>query len=188
MKLHGSLNWARCQCGTIVPWQLQEYLEKHPEQNPLGWPTDNKPSTICLELGSRIAEFAHCDKPVSPEPMIVPPVWNKTHYHHTLAAVWRHAAQHLSEAQNIFVIGYSLPESDQFFRYLYALGTVGSARLRRFWVFDPDQTGRVYNQWERLLGGMAKNRFSFEPQMFREAIFHLQRELAVPSMNLKVQS
>jgi hypothetical protein len=27
-----------------------------------------------------------CD-PIQPEPMIVPPVWNKTHYHHSLAAV-----------------------------------------------------------------------------------------------------
>jgi hypothetical protein len=38
--------------------------------------------------------------------------------------VWRTAAQHLSEAEHIFIIGYSLPETDQFFRYLYGLGTV----------------------------------------------------------------
>jgi hypothetical protein len=111
--------------------------------------------------------------------MIVPPVWNKTHYHHSLAAVWRNAAQHLSEAQNIFVIGYSLPDSDQFFRYLYALGTVGSTRLRRFGVFDPDLTGQVYNHYNTLLSGMAKDRFRFEPQTFREAIFHIQRELPI---------
>jgi hypothetical protein len=103
--------------------------------------------------------------------MIGPPVWNKTHYHQALATVWRRAAQDLSEAQNIFVIGYSLPESDQFFRYLYALGTVGSTRLRRVWVFDPDASGLVASRYEALLGGMAKDRFSLEPKTFREAIF-----------------
>ena len=33
----------------------------------------------------------------------------------------------------------SLPASDHFFRYLYALGTVGDLRLKRVWVFDPDR-------------------------------------------------
>ena len=84
--------------------------------------------------------LTHCDVPRSRDPVIVPPTWNKTQYHHEIAAVWQNTARHLSEAENIFVVGYSLPERDQFFRYLFALGTVGDALVRRFWVFDPDQT------------------------------------------------
>jgi hypothetical protein len=187
LKLHGSLNWGQYGCGAIVPWQLLDYFQMHPEQNPVGqWPTNNRPWSIRLEIGSRVRECSHCDKPMSTEPMIVPPVWNKTHYHQALATVWRRAAQDLSEAQNIFVIGYSLPESDQFFRYLYALGTVGSTRLRRFWVFDPNASGQVASRYEALLGGMAKDRFSLEPKTFREAIFHLAQALAIPSQNLRV--
>ena len=72
----------------------------------------------------------------------------KTEYHNSLSIVWKKAAQLLSEAENIFVIGYSLPESDSFFRYLYGLGTVGDFMLKRFWIFDPDQSGAVKSRFE----------------------------------------
>ena len=55
--------------------------------------------------------------------MIVPPTWNKTEYHSNLSHVWHEAAVELGSARNIYVFGYSLPETDSFFRYLFALGT-----------------------------------------------------------------
>jgi hypothetical protein len=45
------------------------------------------------------------------------------------------------EAQEIIVIGYSLPETDFFFRNLFALGTVGRKFIRRFAVVNPDWSG-----------------------------------------------
>ena len=94
-------------------------------------------------------------------PVIVPPTWNKTDYNQTLVNVWRRAAEELSEAENIFVIGYSLPETDAFFRYLYALGSIGDNLIKRFWVFDPDPTGEVEPRFRRFLGRAVERRFKF---------------------------
>jgi hypothetical protein len=112
------------------------------------------------------------------DPLIVPPTWNKTQYHKELQAVWRRAAQRLAEAENIFVIGYSLPPTDEFFRYLYALGTTGQVWLKRFWVFDPDQSGSVERRFRRLLGPMAKSKFKVHKEVFSHAIEQLTSELA----------
>lgn len=56
--------------------------------------------------------------------------------------VWRRAATRLQEADNVFVIGYSWPNADQFFHQLYAVGTAGESILRRFWVLDPNPDGQ----------------------------------------------
>jgi hypothetical protein len=78
--------------------------------------------------------------------------------------VWQAAARELSTAENIVVCGYSLPDSDQFFRYLYALGTVGDLRLKRLWVFDPDPG--VEDRFKKLLGQAATPRFKFHKEGF----------------------
>lgn len=165
MKLHGSLNWARCNhCKRIIPWHLEEFFAKR--QWNLG--IRNNPKSVRLEIGSLLKEFVHCGNPVVPEPLIVPPTWNKTQYHQEISHVWSQAAKNLSEAENIFVIGYSLPDTDQFFRYLYALGTVGESLLKRFWVFDPDP--QVGKRFEGLLGETARARFKLIQGKFSEAI------------------
>ena len=89
-------------------------------------------------------------------PLIVPPTWNKTMYHSNISAVWKKAAEELSCAENIIVIGYSLPESDMFFRYLFALGSISKTELKKFWVIDIDQT--VEDRYERLVSGQIKRR------------------------------
>jgi len=87
-----------------------------------------------------------------------------------ISKVWKEAANELGDAENIFIIGYSLPETDAFFRYLYALGTVGEKPLKRFWVFDPDSTGVVEERFISLLGPGARDRFLFFEKRFSEAI------------------
>jgi hypothetical protein len=164
LKLHGSLNWTACNvCRTVRPVTLDQVFqlegkrrfraEKH--RLPLR-------SSRCLSnLGS------HCTaSPLDGEPALVPPSWNKTQYHESFSNVWRHAARELSEAQDVRVIGYSLPESDAFFRDLLALGLAGSARLRSFTVVDPSE--QVAKRFRELLGPDAKGRFHHEPVRFEE--------------------
>jgi hypothetical protein len=95
----------------------------------------------------------------------------KLQYHDSLGRVWRAAAAELSTAENIFVCGYSLPDTDQFFKYLYALGTIGSARLKRFWVFNPDE--EVERNFRDLLGQGVLPRFRF----FRETFAQMFSEM-----------
>jgi hypothetical protein len=165
MKLHGSLNWTRCtQCPAITPWPLEQFFSQHRWQF---WPGDKGPAR--LDLAAKLPSgLIHCNKPRSSEPAIVPPTWNKTQHHLQISNVWRHAARHLSEAENIFVVGYSLPDTDQFFRYLFALGTVGDTLIKRFWVFDPDES--VRRRYDELLGQIAKKRFQYHRLDFRNAI------------------
>lgn len=161
LKLHGSLNWGWCEkCKAVIPWELAAF--------PLPLAMDfNDDDSIPLDIGTKLASgtFTHCgDAPVRPEPVIIPPTWNKTQYHSQLSDVWRQAARELSEAKRIFVCGYSLPETDSFFRYLFALGSVGPSRIREFRVFDPDP--KVEKRFRSILGPETEERFQFESQGF----------------------
>jgi hypothetical protein len=175
LKLHGSLNWAHCSvCNQVVPWLLNDYLKEYQ------WNIfpDDDIKYVTLGIGSYLKDYAHCskDKNVDEEPVIVPPTWNKTQYHATLSNVWSRAAKELSGAENIFVIGYSLPTSDAFFRYLYALGTVGKTPLNRFWVFNPDSSGQTEERFKELLGPGAQARFKYFPKRFDESISIIKNE------------
>ena len=178
MKLHGSFNWTRCsksECGTVVPWHLHDFFSM------ANWDTVGMtPGSVAkLNLTERIGDnLIHCGVPRLSDPVIVPPTWNKTQYHRDIASVWQNAARHLSEAENIFVVGYSLPATDHFFRYLYALGTVGHALLRKFWVFDPDQTISINDgleqRYKNLLGPMTISKFRHIGLKFAEAIGYIE--------------
>jgi NAD-dependent SIR2 family protein deacetylase len=158
MKLHGSVNWFRCKCGTIAPWGLQAFLKSFNWDRALL--TDKVEWVDGLDLAPHVKHFEHCaGQPCEPDPIIVPPTWNKSEYHQ-VANVWKHAAHHLSDAENIIVIGYSLPESDQFFRFLFALGTIGDGRPQRFWIIDPDPGGAVETRFRALLGQAFESRFT----------------------------
>lgn len=132
-----------------------------------------------LELASRLgsAGLIHCDRPVDPTPVIVPPTWNKTDYAPTLVGVWQEAARQLSDAENIFVSGYSLPETDSFFKYLFGLGAVGSSLIQRFWVFDPDSA--VEERFRKLLGAASYSKFKRWPELFALMPNRLAGELSI---------
>lgn len=157
IKLHGFLNWAICpHCKNIVPLKFHRY-----------WPFSSKqefdkydfPSTP-MPLKVDLSDFIHCDKKVKSDPVIVPPTWNKTGHQKNISIVWKAAAKELSEAENIFVCGYSLPETDFFFRYLYGLGTIGDKIIENFIIFDPDRERTPFNRFKGLLGaGIEEERF-----------------------------
>lgn len=163
LKLHGSLNWGYCkECNRIIPYNVDEYCNKN------GWHQNQ--GTFNMAIGSQLATLVHCEKNLDPDPVIVPPTWNKTDYHRTLSSVWSHAAKELSEAEHIFIIGYSLPPSDEFFRYLYALGTVGNTPFKTFWVVNPDKSGLTEARYKELLGPGAGQRFIYKEKVFADVI------------------
>ena len=166
LKLHGSLNWGVCSnCKKIIPWNLMDYFHNR------SWhPFHSNEESAIIDIGSNLKNHQHCNVNLLDEPVLVPPTWNKSEHHATLSSVWSRAAKELAEAENIFVIGYSLPDSDAFFRYLYGLGTVGDFPLKRFWVFDPDETGGVKSRFEALLGSGARSRFRPFRSTFDESI------------------
>jgi hypothetical protein len=172
LKLHGSLNWATCdKCNSLVAWDLSKYLGRFQWLH-----VDSETRFVSMPIGAQIKEFTHCDEKVSEAPVIVPPTWNKTEFHRALSSVWGAAARELSDAEDLFIIGYSLPESDAFFRYLFALGTIGDTLLRRVWVFNPDNSPELQGRFRILFGPGAEQRFRFFPINFDGAIGHLREE------------
>lgn len=168
MKLHGSLNWARCsKCESIIPWNIKDYMSR---TNIGLLVAARRAESIHLSIGASMCKsgIKHCELEVRPDPVIVPPTWNKTEYHQVLSKVWSDAASELSNATNIFVSGYSLSESDLFFRYLFALGSVGQTLIKRFWVFDPEVI--VDQRFQKLIGPSIRARYHHFRNPFQDMI------------------
>lgn len=156
LKLHGSLNWftTRTSPTTVKPWYLREFFRKI---------RATRTNSTQLRLSQLVVqEQPFVNEQVDPTPAIVPPTWNKTAYQAAIASVWSRAATELSDAEQVFVSGYSLIATDAYFKYLFALGSVGPSRIRSFSVYDPDQN--VKPRFEKLLGpGVHAFHFATNP-------------------------
>jgi len=173
LKLHGSFNWSRCQnrdCNALSVTPVERLTAKIRTIDPFG----RGSHLLTLPLSTYLPQCSKCHVPNPPEPLIVPPTWNKTQHYAGIKNVWSVAAHQLSEAENIVIIGYSLPATDHFFRYLFALGAVGATRLKRFVVVNPDPY--IVKRFEPLLGPVARDRLMHIPSSFSEGINRLQTE------------
>ena len=167
LKLHGSMNWVKCpKCNKIHNWSIKDFFTKYNYM----FLEDTK--EVILDLATKLKKSGIncCDKELESEPFIIPPIWNKTEYYKDIDKVWQMAAKELSKAENIFICGYSLRESDLFFRYLFGLSTIETIRIRRLWVFDPDQLNIVKDRYESFLGSGVKRNFRFFKEKFSTAI------------------
>ena len=54
-----------------------------------------------------------------------------------MKSVWRSAREELENAARIIFIGYSLPQTDNFVKYLLALGLTKNESLQEIIVIDP---------------------------------------------------
>ena len=106
LKIHGSINWGTCpECQDIVDVPIV--------RKP--WGVGTPPSSTHLWMSqSGMLQFAHHNLEQSSPRFIVPPTWDKTAHQNGLGEVWKQARIELESAENVFVIGYSLPETDMF--------------------------------------------------------------------------
>lgn len=166
LKLHGSLNWTRCpKCNVISVLNIGEWMSTK------RWPLRDV-TRVPIPISLNLPQCGTCGVPSTPEPLIVPPTWNKTQHYTEIRNVWSVAARHLSEAENIVVVGYSLPPTDLFFHYLYALGTVSQTRLKRFLIINTDPN--IGERFSTLLGPLAKERLQTETYTFAEGVSRLR--------------
>jgi len=170
LKLHGSINWGVADDGEIVPKYVSEArFDLYPGLD-----------HVFYNLGSTLHLKEHKGSKLNGPPVIVPPTWNKNSYHGQLSNVWAVAAEELSEAENIFIIGYSLPETDSFFRYLYALGSESKKRLRNFVVINPDDSGVTKERFLQMVGRGVEGRFTYIPKTFNNALADIERYIRTP--------
>jgi hypothetical protein len=134
-----------------------------PARNP--WPDIRFVTIPWTEV---LCDRASKDNATSPEPVIVPPSWNKGAHNETLSHIWRRAAEHLSEAEAIIFIGYSLPPTDQFFSSLFAVGCMSPTRIKLIRVYNPDKSDDVDARFRALLGRRLQERYEYVPKPFAE--------------------
>jgi len=183
LKLHGSLNWTRCsECGKLVALRIQDMWHDGKARHRQGAEGPLLVVTMLENLASD-QRFSHCTgKNLVSEPFLVPPTWNKMSYYAdtVLGGLWQRAATELANAENIFVFGYSLTESDLPFRYLYGLGSAAGPPIKRFWVFDPapEQQGvELEKRFRGLIGYGVESRFRLFRERFEPAVVTATREL-----------
>ena len=172
LKLHGSLNWARCtECDAISVLPFDRYFKGGPGSHPLK----------AARLPMRLREILHRVGRLCPHDSsavvaaIVPPTWNKTEHHKIFHAVWKRAASEMATADRIVIAGYSFPASDGFFRDLLALGLLGTTRLRQFAVVDPDP--EVHGRFRALLSPQSQRRYVGYQARFEDALPNLAKEM-----------
>jgi hypothetical protein len=174
LKLHGSLNWAYCdKCSKVIPFD-ETFFESG-----LTVRSSSSASHVKKKYNAtaKLKGFKHCEQNAS-SLMIVPPTWSKGQFHNQIKEVWQSAAKELAAAENIFICGYSMPETDMFFRYLYALGSIGERRIKKLWVFDTDTSAEFKKRYENLLGPLIKNsRFDLINKDFLNSIGNFSKEL-----------
>jgi hypothetical protein len=154
LKLHGSTNWAICECNQI------RVIAQKATANP-----DVLRSTECSRCQKRGLRL-----------LLVPPSWDKSEYSQIMRPVWKKAVEALKCATRICVIGYSMPEADAFFKFLLALGLAENDRLYKLIVVDwvsPLSPGEsiIEARWKSMLEGVfVARRFEFVPGGFAEFI------------------
>jgi hypothetical protein len=89
--------------------------------------------------------------------------------------VWRQASLELVKAENILICGYSHPETDIFFKYLFALGISGDSIIKRFVVYDPDE--KLMEKYRNMLGRSLEERYIFRKMPFQSFSEDLQEIL-----------
>jgi len=72
-------------------------------------------------------------------PILVAPTWQKS-FGGYLSAVWQEAVSVLRTATRVVMMGYSVPKTDQHFRYLLAAGLQENISLRRVVIVNSDDS------------------------------------------------
>lgn len=160
LKLHGSLNWRSCKkCQLVFNLNPSDTIHR---LRMLDRDLDRDQDITLRLVKDREMVCPRCERPVADEAFIAPPTWNRGEYQNRLKNVWREAVKCLQTAENIVVIGYSLPDTDQFFRHLFALGSTGRARLRRFVLVDPAAETLARERYRPFLGPEADQRLELK--------------------------
>jgi hypothetical protein len=138
-KLHGSMNWAiHSDCSSRSngdsPIQILDIAKLQLSASPDH--SNRHRMGMYRELRQEVCSVSGCNTRAL-MPLFVPPTWTKSPSLAGLSRVWSNAAAELKDAQQLVVIGYSLPTTDTFFQYLLALGLLANESLERVLIVDP---------------------------------------------------
>jgi hypothetical protein len=79
---------------------------------------------------------------------IIPPTWNKQIADASILTAWQAAHWLLERANHVRVIGYSLPQADNYIKYLFRAAIVDNPHLKSFDVLCLDPDGSVETRYD----------------------------------------
>jgi hypothetical protein len=130
LKLHGSMNWAH-PGSNIDRDDAARRLE-------INW--DDRSALEDLERSLYRPLIAFEDystiSALGWSPFLLPPTWNKNPVDN-LSNSWRSAVSALATATRIIIVGYSIPLTDQHFKFLLAAGLQANISLRKVFFVNP---------------------------------------------------
>jgi NAD-dependent SIR2 family protein deacetylase len=140
LKLHGSTNWGVCaKCNDTVVV------------------LPSKVTASPAEFRALRCWKCHAQKY---HPLLIPPSWDKSEYGRIMQSVWKKAVEELISATRICIVGYSMPETDAFFKYLLTLALSENHQLYKLIVVDLSE--ELEARYESLLDELfRKRKFSF---------------------------
>ena len=153
LKLHGSVNWVfglDYALGSVDPSSIRP--------------------DAASDLQRRIATLQDYNEVRTQNhiPFLVAPTWQKL-FHGYLATVWREAVEALKTATRVIILGYSMPPTDQHFKYLLAAGLQDNISLRKLFFVNP----ALANEEERPM--LEQRLFSlFRREHFERGVIELE--------------
>jgi hypothetical protein len=151
LKLHGSMNWyLHHDCkkpsteGKSIRWYNMDesIMPRHGETRP----------GIVSFSKTRSQSCPDCQHGNAVLPVFIPPTWSKSAESARIGRIWAKALREIGSANQLVVIGYSLPKTDTFFSYLMALGLKGNGDLKRVLLVDPNPELR--GQYQTMFGSI----------------------------------
>ena len=100
--------------------------------------------------------------------LIVPPTWNKTS-ETKIRSVWKLANDLITNSENLIFIGYSLPKTDLYVKYLLINGIQNCKNLKRIIVICHESDNSVRMRYEDFFESYFREKsFIYIPKKFEE--------------------
>ncbi len=104
--------------------------------------------------------------------ILVPPTWNKQ-LEERIRRIWSDAYQLLSNANEIRIIGYSLPESDAYVKYLLKAASIETRNLKTIDVICMENGDTVQARYERFIEPEKSNYKNINMTMYLNKVYDL---------------
>jgi hypothetical protein len=126
----------------------------------------------------------HSDRPILAghidgkyDPVILPPTWEKTPQS-WLQNIWGSALGAISDATNIIIIGYSMPETDSYFKHLITAGLAKNRGINKIIVVDKSNYATdespLNARYKELFGPLVSyGKYFYSPSGLKEFLYYL---------------
>ena len=138
IKLHGSINWFYSGeeqfPGEQVYFRLVDSWSPHSDMTQdVSWGGPPPPFDLKTEIKKLLSDKV---------PLIIPPVAEKSRFYanQTIRSLWGKAREYLAQAEEIYCVGYSLPDTDLTMKLLLQTACAGKAKT--VYIVNNDVKGK----------------------------------------------